>query len=151
MISAYLSGDVFTGSSSGENNLIWLSGCFNIVSDTHYTYTSDIINHLIAFRFYFMKCATLSRKSKQFLSRWSWNQLRFHGDFSAVFQCKTSVNVYSLNKSCAPTQKWNCCSSKSPCLLSCTSWSNRTKIALKSQLVHTREFQVATSAPQKLH
>ena len=39
--------------------------------------------------------------SMQFLLRWSCNQLRFNRDFSAVCQCKMSVHVYFINKSCA--------------------------------------------------
>ena len=35
----------------------------------------------------------------------SCNQLRFHRDFSAVCQCKMSVHVYFVNKSCVPAQK----------------------------------------------
>ena len=60
--------------------------------------------------------ARLHRRS---LSRWSYNQLRFHRDFSEVCQCK-SVQVYSVNKSCTPAQKWNCYS-KLPCFVSCIS------------------------------
>ena len=32
-------------------------------------------------------------------------KLRFPRDFSAVCQCKTSVHVYFVNKSCVPAQK----------------------------------------------
>ena len=52
--------------------------------------------------------------------------------FSAVCQCKTSVHIYFV--SCISNRGENC-----------------TKIALKSQLVYTRDFEVATSARQKLH
>ena len=69
----------------------------------------------------------LSRNSMQFLSCWSCNQLRFHCDFSAVCQCKMSVHIYFLNKSCSPAQTWNCFS-KSPCFVSCIS-NHGTEIA----------------------
>ena len=83
----------------------------------------------------------------QFLSRCSWNKLRFHRDFSVVCQPQASLYVYFVNKLKAVRLLKSEIATQShrvSGVASQTAAINCSKIALKSQVVYTRDFEVGT-------